>query len=141
MILCGACCSAIFLATANYTLLNIFAVLYGVFLASSFSFTPIVLVELLPLETFTKAYGLQLMCQGIGHLGGPPFAGERCQQRYGKIINHVRSFTCRSDRYLELFVSSGRSLDCDLGTFDADNSLHEKSEADRNWTGGEGTSQ
>jgi MFS family permease len=74
MILCGACCSAIFLATANYTLLNIFAVLYGVFLASSFSFTPIVLVELLPLETFTKAYGLQLMCQGIGHLGGPPFA-------------------------------------------------------------------
>ena len=34
------------------------------------------LVELLPLETFTKAYGLQLLCEGLGHLGGPPFAGK-----------------------------------------------------------------
>ncbi|EFA08671.2 monocarboxylate transporter 13 [Tribolium castaneum] len=74
LILCGACCSALYFYTANYIMVHIFGALYGIFLASSFSFTPILLVELLPLETFTKAYGLQLMCQGIGHLGGPPFA-------------------------------------------------------------------
>ncbi|RZC35958.1 monocarboxylate transporter 14-like [Asbolus verrucosus] len=75
LILCGVCCSAMYIFTWNYILLNICGVLYGVFLASNFSFTPVLLVELLPLDTFTKAYGLQLMCQGLGHLGGPPLAG------------------------------------------------------------------
>lgn len=75
LILCGICCSAIYFFTMNYIVLHIFGALYGIFLASSFSFAPILLVELLPLDTFTKAYGLQLMCEGIGHLAGPPFAG------------------------------------------------------------------
>lgn len=48
---------------------------FGLFFASSFSFTPVILVELIPLERFTTAYGLSLLCQGIGNLLGPPLAG------------------------------------------------------------------
>jgi len=75
LVLCGVFCSAIVFFTDNYVLLTISAALYGICLASNFSCTPVVLVELLPLNTFTKAYGLTLLCQGIGHLGGPPIAG------------------------------------------------------------------
>lgn len=49
--------------------------LFGLFFASNFSFTPGILVQLVPLERFTTAYGLILMSQGIGHLGGPPLGG------------------------------------------------------------------
>lgn len=73
--LCGLCCSLIYEFSMNYILLNIVSFFYGIFLASSFSFTPTLLIEILPVETFTKAYGLQLMCQGLGHLAGPPLAG------------------------------------------------------------------
>lgn len=48
---------------------------FGLFFASNFSFTPVILVELIPLERFTTAYGLSLLCQGIGNLLGPPLAG------------------------------------------------------------------
>lgn len=48
---------------------------FGLFFASNFSFTPVMLVELIPLERFTTAYGLSLLCQGIGNLLGPPLAG------------------------------------------------------------------
>ena len=48
---------------------------FGLFFASSFSFTPVILVQLIPLERFTTAYGLSLLCQGIGNLLGPPLAG------------------------------------------------------------------
>lgn len=73
--LCGICCSLIYEFSMNYIVLNIVSFFYGIFLASSFSFTPTLLMEILPVETFTKAYGLQLMCQGLGHLAGPPLAG------------------------------------------------------------------
>lgn len=56
-------------------MLEISSALFGVFLSSTFSFTPGILVELVPLERFTIAYGLQLLCMGIGILSGPPFAG------------------------------------------------------------------
>lgn len=51
------------------------AALFGLFFASSFSFTPVVLVSLIPIERFTTGYGLILLCQGIGNLTGPPLAG------------------------------------------------------------------
>lgn len=48
---------------------------FGLFVASNFSFTPTILVEIVPLERFTTAYGLTLLCQGVGSLIGPPLAG------------------------------------------------------------------
>lgn len=51
------------------------AALFGLFFASNLSFTPGILVEIVPMERFTTAYGLILMSQGIGHLVGPPLGG------------------------------------------------------------------
>lgn len=51
------------------------AALFGLFFASNLSFTPGILVEMVPLERFTISYGLILMSQGIGHLIGPPLGG------------------------------------------------------------------
>lgn len=61
--------------TVYYIPLIITSASFGLFFASSFSFTPVILVELIPLERFTTAYGLTLLCQGIGNLLGPPLAG------------------------------------------------------------------
>ena len=59
----------------SYTLLIILCILFGITFASSFSFTPIILVSLVDLDDFTCAYGLVLLVQGIGNLVGPPIAG------------------------------------------------------------------
>lgn len=59
----------------NYIAMMGLAVLFGVTFASSFSFTPIILVRLVNLDDFTCAYGLVLLVQGIGNLVGPPIAG------------------------------------------------------------------
>lgn len=61
--------------TNHYVLLMIVSAFFGLFFASNFSFTPVLLVQLIPLERFTTAYGLSLLCQGIGNLLGPPIAG------------------------------------------------------------------
>ncbi|GLV44577.1 chaski [Carabus blaptoides fortunei] len=59
----------------NYPMLVASCALFGLFIASNFTFTPVILVELVPLDRFTTAYGLILLCQGIGNLLGPPLAG------------------------------------------------------------------
>ncbi|KAJ8957427.1 hypothetical protein NQ318_004907 [Aromia moschata] len=48
---------------------------FGIFFASCLSLTPSLLAQLVPLDDFTMAYGLFLLCQGIGNLIGPPLAG------------------------------------------------------------------
>lgn len=48
---------------------------FGFFFSSFYVFVPVMLVELINLEKFTTAYGLSLLCQGIGNLIGPPLAG------------------------------------------------------------------
>ncbi|KAJ8933233.1 hypothetical protein NQ314_014149 [Rhamnusium bicolor] len=75
LVLCGISCAGIQFYSGNYIMLEISAGLFGLFLSSSFSFTPGILVELVPLDRFTVAYGLQLLCMGIGILLGPPYAG------------------------------------------------------------------
>lgn len=72
---CGLSCAGMIFFVENFILLEIAAALFGLSLSSSFSFTPGILVELVPLERFTIAYGLQLLCMGIGNLLGPPYAG------------------------------------------------------------------
>nr|CAD7459304.1 unnamed protein product [Timema tahoe] len=75
LIMCGVAVLAMPLFTFNYILLMSSGAMFGLFFASSFSFTPVILVQLIPLERFTTAYGLILLCQGIGNLIGPPLAG------------------------------------------------------------------
>lgn len=75
LIACGIATILMSVLTNYYYLLVVTAAAFGLFFASNFSFTPVILVELIPLERFTTAYGLSLLCQGIGNLLGPPLAG------------------------------------------------------------------
>ncbi|XP_068631976.1 monocarboxylate transporter 14-like [Battus philenor] len=59
----------------SFYLLALNAIVFGLTFSSSYSYTPSILVELIALERFTMAYGLVLLCQGLGHLIGPPMAG------------------------------------------------------------------
>ncbi|XP_058066249.1 uncharacterized protein LOC131215870 [Anopheles bellator] len=76
---CLACCGAsIFLlpwAVGSYWAMSVLCVVFGITFASTFSFTPIIMVQLVSLDDFTVAYGLILLVQGIGSLVGPPIAG------------------------------------------------------------------
>ncbi|XP_076664061.1 uncharacterized protein LOC143366675 isoform X2 [Andrena cerasifolii] len=75
LVACGIATVLMSTLTPYYNLLMVTSAAFGLFFASSFSFTPVILVELIPLERFTTAYGLSLLCQGIGNLLGPPLAG------------------------------------------------------------------
>lgn len=74
--LCGLTCIFMPLTTDRYNVLAALSALFGLFFASNYSFTPSIVVQLIPLERFTTAYGLILLCQGIGCLVGPPLAGD-----------------------------------------------------------------
>lgn len=63
------------LVVSSYVMMSILCVVFGLTFASTFSFTPIILVRLVSLDDFTVAYGLCLLVQGIGSLTGPPLAG------------------------------------------------------------------
>lgn len=80
LILCGVSVALVMLFAQNFWLLMINTALFGLFFASCFALVPSLLGELVPLEEFTMAYGLILMCEGIGNLTGPPLAGRF--QRY-----------------------------------------------------------
>ncbi|XP_046735347.1 uncharacterized protein LOC124404905 isoform X1 [Diprion similis] len=75
LVACGIMTILMSICTPHYWLLVVICAAFGLFFASNFSFTPVILVELIPLERFTTAYGLSLLCQGIGNLLGPPLAG------------------------------------------------------------------
>lgn len=75
LIVCGLSVALMPIATHSYTLLVLLCGLFGITFASTFSFTPIILVRLVDLDDFTCAYGLILLVQGIGNLVGPPLAG------------------------------------------------------------------
>lgn len=73
--MCGFSVALMPVMIENYIGMMGLAVLFGITFASSFSFTPIILVRLVNLDDFTCAYGLVLLVQGIGNLVGPPIAG------------------------------------------------------------------
>lgn len=77
LVFCGAAIGVFPLVTQYHWLLMTCSGLFGLFFASSFSFTPVILVQLIPLDRFTTAYGLTLLCQGVGNLVGPPLAGKK----------------------------------------------------------------
>ncbi|KAJ6644018.1 Monocarboxylate transporter 12 [Pseudolycoriella hygida] len=73
--LCGLSVALLPVFIESYIAIMALGILFGVTFASSFSFTPIILVRLVNLDDFTCAYGLVLLVQGIGNLVGPPIAG------------------------------------------------------------------
>ncbi|XP_049803620.1 uncharacterized protein LOC126237506 isoform X1 [Schistocerca nitens] len=75
LVMCGVATGLMPLVITSYWMLALLSALFGLFFASSFSFTPAILVQLIPLDRFTTAYGLMLLCEGIGNLLGPPLGG------------------------------------------------------------------
>lgn len=59
----------------SYNWLLALCIIFGFTFASSFSFTPSILVSIVDLDDFTCAYGLVLLVQGVGMIAGPPIAG------------------------------------------------------------------
>lgn len=53
------------------------------------------MAELVSLDDFTMAYGLILLCEGIGSLTGPPVAGKCLNYNYSttKYIFFIRYFS------------------------------------------------
>jgi MFS family permease len=109
------------LATHSYILLVLLAVVFGLTFASSFSFTPIILVRLVDLDDFTVAYGLILLVQGVGSLIGPPLAG------------FIYEYTNRWD---DTFYAAGISISISgilayvIGTLRADEETDDEEEDD-----------
>ncbi|XP_055389272.1 uncharacterized protein LOC129618500 [Condylostylus longicornis] len=74
MLLCGLSVILMPLAINCYYSLIGLSIIFGLTFASTFSFTPSILVSLVDLDDFTSAYGLILLTEGIGSLLGPPLA-------------------------------------------------------------------
>ncbi|CAF4861441.1 unnamed protein product [Pieris macdunnoughi] len=75
LIICGISVGAYPLFITNYWGLVVISTIFGVSYASSYSYTPAILMELMPIDYFTIAYGFILLSQGVGHLMGPPLGG------------------------------------------------------------------
>ncbi|XP_066259764.1 monocarboxylate transporter 14-like [Euwallacea similis] len=75
LIICGLSIAGQIYFIKNMVMLQICSSLFGLGMSSHFAFTPGIVMELVPIDRFTIAYGLQLLCQGIGTLVGPPYAG------------------------------------------------------------------
>ncbi|KAL5289668.1 hypothetical protein ACFFRR_009614 [Megaselia abdita] len=74
MIVCGVSVGLMPIFVESYGALIVLCTIFGLTFASSFSFTPSILVSLVDLDDFTCAYGLVLLVQGIGIIVGPPLA-------------------------------------------------------------------
>lgn len=80
--------------TSSYSfyILALNAFIFGLMFSSSYSYTPSILVELIALERFTMAYGLVLLSQGLGHLIGPPMAGQYNDHIF--LFSNLAVFAC-----------------------------------------------
>ncbi|CAH0587868.1 unnamed protein product [Chrysodeixis includens] len=75
LIICGLSVAMYPPFITNFWVLTVISAVFGLSFASSYSYTPTILMELMPIDHFTVAYGLILLSQGIGHLIGPPIGG------------------------------------------------------------------
>ncbi|KAJ0175324.1 hypothetical protein K1T71_009465 [Dendrolimus kikuchii] len=73
--ICGLSVATYPLVITNYWAVAVVSTIFGLSFASSYAYTPAILMELMPIDHFTVAYGLILLSQGIGHLVGPPIGG------------------------------------------------------------------
>uniref|UniRef100_A0A0K8UCB3 Monocarboxylate transporter 14 n=1 Tax=Bactrocera latifrons TaxID=174628 RepID=A0A0K8UCB3_BACLA len=75
MVVCGISVLLMPVLVSSYIGLLLVCIIFGFTFASSFSFTPSILVSIVDLDDFTCAYGLVLLVQGVGMIAGPPIAG------------------------------------------------------------------
>jgi len=75
LVVCGFSIIAMPLLVATYAGLMGAVIVFGLSFAANYSFTPVLLVELVEMDRFSAAYGLMLLVQGAGNLLGPPIAG------------------------------------------------------------------
>ncbi|KAK3871733.1 hypothetical protein Pcinc_023147 [Petrolisthes cinctipes] len=74
MVVCGVSVITMPFLT-NYWLLGVASAIFGLFISANYALTSVIVVELVSLESFSKAYGLLLLIQGIANLIGPPLVG------------------------------------------------------------------
>ncbi|XP_050702278.1 uncharacterized protein LOC126988265 [Eriocheir sinensis] len=74
MVVCGLSVLVMPFIT-NYWLIAVAAAVFGVFISANYALTSVIVVELVSLEAFSKAYGLLLLIQGVANLIGPPLVG------------------------------------------------------------------
>ncbi|KAJ6216162.1 hypothetical protein RDWZM_007319 [Blomia tropicalis] len=72
--LCGISFAAIPLCTEPI-LTSTMTAIYGLTISANYSLVSVILVEFISLDSFTQAYGLLLLVQGVGSLVGPPIVG------------------------------------------------------------------
>lgn len=75
MVVCGLSVLVMPFIT-NYWLIALAAAVFGLFISANYALTSVIVVELVSLESFSKAYGLLLLIQGLANLIGPPLVGE-----------------------------------------------------------------
>ncbi|XP_032514558.2 uncharacterized protein LOC116768050 [Danaus plexippus] len=75
LFVCGATIAAYPIFITNYWVSAVLSTVFGLSYASTYSYTPAILIELVPIDYFTLGYGLILLSQGVGHLLGPPLGG------------------------------------------------------------------
>jgi MFS transporter, MCT family, solute carrier family 16 (monocarboxylic acid transporters), member 14 len=76
LIICGASVAVYPLIINDFWALCVNSAVFGFSFASYYSYSPALLMKLVPIDYFTVAYGLVLLAQGIGHLVGPPIGGK-----------------------------------------------------------------
>ncbi|KAF2350732.1 Major facilitator superfamily [Trinorchestia longiramus] len=74
MVMCGVAIIAMSVMT-NFIALVVLAAVFGFFISANYALTSVILVDLISLDCFTKAYGFLLLTQGLANLFGPPFVG------------------------------------------------------------------
>ncbi|KAK2182534.1 hypothetical protein NP493_350g01041 [Ridgeia piscesae] len=68
----------------TYTLLAVYAAVYGMCIASFISLQSIIIVDLMGLDALTNAFGLMCLFKGAGCYVGPPLAGWLCDMFPGR---------------------------------------------------------
>lgn len=101
MVLCGFIIALVPLFS-SYLSLGILSGFFGLFISANYSFTSIILVEIISLERFTNAYGVLLLVQGIANLIGPPLAGQ-----LNNIIKSILVFELLYKLLMHYFVLGG----------------------------------
>ncbi|UYV69590.1 hypothetical protein LAZ67_6004035 [Cordylochernes scorpioides] len=74
MVLSGVSMGLVPLAR-DYSSLFSLAAIYGFAISANYTLVPVIVVDIISLDSFTGAYGLLLLVQGVASLVGPPLAG------------------------------------------------------------------
>lgn len=75
LVICGASVAMYPIFINSYWASIVVSATFGFSSSSMYPYTTTILLEIVPLERFTVAYGILLLSFGGGHLIGPPLEG------------------------------------------------------------------